>query len=71
MSRLPRQTGQKEVRYVHRLGDEVTPELEASEALDLPDPDERLTRLEDTTGELRDRLEELQKQFEQFRKQFE
>ncbi len=71
VSRLPRQTGQKEVRYVHRLGGEVPPELEASEDLDLPDPGERLTRLEDTIGELRDHLEELQKQFEQFRKQFE
>ena len=59
------------MRYVHRLGGEVTPELEASEDLDLPDPGERLTQLEDTTGMLRDQLEELQKQFEQFRKQFE
>jgi len=71
VSRLPRQTGQKEVRYVHRLGGEVTPESAASEDPDLPDPGERLARLEDTTGELRDQLEELQKQFEQFRKQFE
>ena len=61
--RLPRQTGQKEVRYAHLLSGEVVvvsePEVEIKE----PELD-RLTRLE------RD-VEDLKRQFEEFRKQFE
>jgi len=55
--RLPRQSGQKEVRYAHLLSGEVSltePEVE---------PD-RITKLEKE-------VEDLKRQFEQFRKQFE
>jgi len=55
--RLPRQSGQKEVRYAHLLSGEVSltePEVE---------PD-RITKLEKE-------VEDLRRQFEQFRKQFE
>jgi uncharacterized protein len=55
--RLPRQTGQKDVRYAHLLSGEVRitePEVE---------PD-RIAKLEKE-------VEDLKKQFEQFRKQFE
>jgi len=65
--RLPRQPGQKEVRYAHLLsGEVVIPDLpesqEAAEAA--PAMDDRITQLE------RD-VEDLKRQFEQFRKQFE
>jgi uncharacterized protein len=58
---LPRQTGQKEVRYAHLLSGEVktaaaTPEAE-------PELD-RISRLEKE-------VEDLKKQFQEFRKQFE
>jgi uncharacterized protein len=57
--RLPRQSGQKEVRYAHLLSGEVAmTELEAE-----PEPD-RLTRLERE-------VEDLRRQFEEFKRQFE
>jgi uncharacterized protein len=55
--RLPRQSGQKEVRYAHLLSGEITltePEIEP-----------------DRIGKLEKEVEDLKKQFEQFRKQFE
>ena len=57
VARLPRQTGQKEVRYAHLLSGEVQfaePEVEP-----------------DRIGKLEKEVEDLKKQFEQFRKQFE
>jgi uncharacterized protein YceH (UPF0502 family) len=55
--RLPRQSGQKEVRYAHLLSGEASlTELE-------PEPD-RIAKLEKD-------VEDLKKQFEEFRKQFE
>jgi len=60
--RLPRQTGQKEVRYAHLLsGAVVHAEGETVEA------DPELDRI----GKLEKEIEDLKKQFEQFRKQFE
>ena len=63
--RLPRQTGQKEVRFAHLLSGEVAvtepePEQEAK-AEPYADRIERLER----------EVEDLKRQFEQFRKQFE
>jgi uncharacterized protein YceH (UPF0502 family) len=55
--RLPRQSGQKEVRYAHLLSGEVK----------LTEPGPELDRI----GKLEKELEDLKKQFEQFRKQFE
>jgi len=55
--RLPRQAGQKEVRYAHLLSGEVT----------LTEPEPELDRI----GKLEKEVEDLKKQFEQFRKQFE
>jgi uncharacterized protein YceH (UPF0502 family) len=63
IARLPRQTGQKEVRYAHLLSGEVRftePEAEPEPELDL----DRIARLERE-------VEDLKIQFEQFRKQFE
>ena len=61
VARLPRQTGQKEVRYAHLLSGEVRmtePEDEAE-----PEPDR--------IGKLEKEVEELKRQFAEFRKQFE
>ncbi len=55
--RLPRQAGQKEVRYAHLLSGEVT----------FTEPEPELDRI----GKLEKEVEDLKKQFEQFRKQFE
>ena len=57
--RLPRQTGQKEVRYAHLLSGEVR--------LTEPEPEPEPDRI----GKLEKEVEDLKKQFEQFRKQFE
>jgi uncharacterized protein len=55
--RLPRQTGQKEVRYAHLLSGEVK----------ITEPEPELDRI----GKLEKEVEDLKRQFEQFRKQFE
>jgi len=55
--RLPRQAGQKEVRYAHLLSGEVT----------LTEPEPEIDRI----GKLEKEVEDLKKQFEEFRKQFE
>jgi uncharacterized protein YceH (UPF0502 family) len=59
--RLPRQTGQKEVRYAHLLSGNVT-HSESEEDTE-PEPDR--------IGKLEREVEDLKRQFEQFRKQFE
>jgi uncharacterized protein YceH (UPF0502 family) len=55
--RLPRQSGQKEVRYGHLLSGEVA----------VTEPEPELDRI----GKLEKEVEDLKKQFEEFRKQFE
>ena len=64
--RLPRQAGQKEVRYAHLLSGEVKlPEPEYQPAPERQEPAfERIEKLERE-------VEDLKRQFEQFRKQFE
>jgi uncharacterized protein YceH (UPF0502 family) len=59
--RLPRQSGQKEVRYAHLLSGEVR--LPESQEESQPELD-RISRLEKE-------VEDLKRQFEEFRKQFE
>ena len=60
VARLPRQAGQKELRYAHLLSGEV----KVSESLDSAEPElDRITRLENE-------VEDLKRQFEEFRKQF-
>jgi len=58
---LPRQTGQKEVRYAHLLSGPVT----------YIQKDEEIEAEPDRIGKLEKEVEDLKKQFEQFRKQFE
>lgn len=65
ITRLPRQSGQKEVRYSHLLSGEVsfTPAEAEAEAESVPE----LSRIE----KLEKDVEDLKRQFEEFRKQFE
>ena len=65
--RLPRQTGQKEVRYAHLLSGEVAFDEPAAGSGDRP---ERIAKLEETIETLRGAVDDLQKQFDQFKKQF-
>jgi len=64
--RLPRQTGQKEVRYAHLLSGEVGLEQPAIQTAE-----DRIARLEETTEQLKREVEDLRGQLEQFKKQFE
>jgi uncharacterized protein len=57
IARLPRQAGQKEVRYAHLLSGEV--------AFTEPEPEP------DRIGKLEKEIEDLKRQFAEFRKQFE
>lgn len=61
VTRLPRQTGQKEVRYAHLLSGQVAfPEQG-------PETEPELDRI----GKLEQEIEDLKRQFAEFRKQFE
>jgi uncharacterized protein YceH (UPF0502 family) len=73
--RLPRQPGQKEVRFVHLLSG--TPDVET---LATPEPSpikrksgdgDRTEKLEQDVATLKTQVQELQQQFEEFKKQFE
>jgi len=73
--RLPRQPGQKEVRFAHLLSGEIDVEALAEVA---PAPtasrrsgSEQIERLEQRVDALSTEVETLKAQFEQFRKQFE
>lgn len=74
--KLPRQPGQKEVRYAHLLAGEVSVEFQAdseSSASDFPiNPTkrERLTDLEQEIEALRSDMRSLRQEFEDFKKQF-
>ena len=75
-ARLPRQTGQREERYAHRLcGDPPNPPPAAAPG---PEParvavmaeNERLAELETRVASLSDALAELEARFRDFTKQF-
>jgi uncharacterized protein YceH (UPF0502 family) len=61
VARLPRQSGQKEVRYAHLLSGEVK----------LTEPEAAAEAQLDRIGKLEKEVEDLKKQFEEFRRQFE
>jgi uncharacterized protein YceH (UPF0502 family) len=63
--RLPRQAGQKEVRFAHLLSGEIS--VDVSE----PEPLEHPNNLEERIDELQKEVRDLQRQFAEFRKQFE
>lgn len=76
---MPRQPGQKEVRYIHLLSGE--PEVkqvegtgysvESESKLTIPASEDRFAALEDETRRLRDELHELKEMFMDFKGQFE
>ena len=68
--RLPRQPGQKEVRFAHLLSGEVSVEALAVEN-ERPSRQSAVERLEQKVDALTAEVERLKEQFEQFRKQFE
>lgn len=75
--RLPRQAGQKEVRYAHILSGEIDVEaMAASEPVARASAGrrsdtERVVKLEDQIEFLKSEIAELKEQFERFKKQFE
>jgi uncharacterized protein YceH (UPF0502 family) len=72
--KLPRQPGQKEVRYAHLLSGEVTAEqFSVPEFADAPyvtPRADRLATLEQEVATLREQLDALRQEFEEFKKQF-
>ena len=71
--RLPRQPGQKELRYAHLLAGEVTHDAsEPASSRDEPQPrSDRIAALEAAVSELRSELADVRAQLDAFRKQFE
>jgi uncharacterized protein YceH (UPF0502 family) len=74
--RLPRQPGQKEVRFAHLLAGDIDLESLASEAEHVAatpkrSGHEQIERLEQKVDALATEVESLKLQFEQFKKQFE
>jgi uncharacterized protein len=66
IARLPRQTGQKEVRYAHLLSGEVRQPDSQSQSESQPESEPDLDRI----AKLEQDVAELKQQFEEFRKQF-
>ncbi len=79
VSKLPRQSGQKESRYAHLLGGEVqvaeteseTPPHREAATKEVRVEMERMSRLEDELKMMRAELAELREGFAEFKKQFE
>jgi len=73
VARLPRQPGQKEVRFVHLLNGEPTAEVavESSAPRRPPPSSDRVSILEQEVASLKSQLQDLQQQFDSFKKQFE
>ncbi|HSE30616.1 MAG TPA: YceH family protein [Pyrinomonadaceae bacterium] len=74
VARLPRQPGQKEVRFMHLLNGEiptdVVPESPTARRTPAPSSD-RVSALEQEVASLKSQVEHLQQQFDTFKKQFE
>ena len=74
--RLPRQPGQKEVRFVHLLSGDIDVEAYVEAERTAPatrrsSGNEQIEKLEQKVDALSNEVETLKKQFEEFRKQFE
>ncbi len=75
--KVPRHTGQKEVRYIHLFA--ATPDMKESDLAPPPEParlqiiteNERIDKLEEQVKTLQSEIENLQKKFSEFKKQFE
>jgi uncharacterized protein YceH (UPF0502 family) len=82
---LPRQPGQKEVRYIHLLGGDVPAEVPKDSTHPAPHPalhperaviqvqaeNARIAAIEEELKTVHRLLDDLQRQFQEFRKQFE
>lgn len=72
---LPRQTGNKEARYVHLLSGDVEVRepapVKETQAAGRAGEDSRITELESEVAGLRQEVADLKRQFAEFRKQFE
>jgi uncharacterized protein YceH (UPF0502 family) len=73
--KLPRQPGQKEIRYAHLLSGEIDvshlSEAEHPQAADQPLRRDRISALEQEVESLRAEMEAMRQEFAEFRKQFE
>jgi uncharacterized protein YceH (UPF0502 family) len=73
--RLPRQQGQKEVRFAHLLSGEVAIETQVMEravsSSHRASSADRVSKLENDVETLKSEFEKLREQFEGFKKQFE
>ena len=74
--RLPRQAGQKEVRFAHLLNGEIDVESEAEHAVAAvpkrsADRSDLIAKLEQEVAMLSSEVEKLRAQFDEFKKQFE
>ena len=70
IAQLPRQPGQKEVRYAHLLSGEPQVDTRPDSVSEEPAQPSRLEVLEQTVAALRSEMAELHAQFEQFRQEF-
>jgi uncharacterized protein YceH (UPF0502 family) len=72
--KLPRQSGQKEVRYAHLLAGEISidyaPEREEADDTSKPQRSDRLKDLEQEVETLKSEINRLRQEFEEFKKQF-
>ena len=71
VARLPRRTGQKEVRYAHLLAGEVSYDAEDDALPTSSAPPDRIAALEEMVRDLRGEIADLRAQLAEFRKQFE
>ena len=78
VTKLPRQSGQKEVRYAHLLSGEINveqmpaaPESRAAHRSPRVNDSEQVAGLQERVDTLAAEVESLRRQFEEFKKQFE
>jgi uncharacterized protein YceH (UPF0502 family) len=71
VTRLPRRPGQKEARYSHRLGGEVTESMDDAPPVAAAPAADRIATLEEQVNELLREVADLRGQLAAFRKQFE
>lgn len=74
VARLPRQPGQKEVRFAHLLNGEIPTDVEVESAAPRRAPtqsSDRVSVLEQEVAALKTQVQDLQQQFDTFKKQFE
>ena len=74
VAKLPRQLGQKEVRFMHLLNGELPTEVAAEPAMprrQTSASSDRMSNLEQEVASLKSQVQDLQQQFDSFKKQFE